>query len=131
MTLPLGAHDIIHLMRNICFLTFLVTLFACSAAPAQQNDTAARVGSRTITTKELDDRWRADDPAAQAEATQKLYDGRRAALCVSPRAVRAPAPTGQPGCPTAAVGHIPRNRMVAGMYETPGWLRLFSQLPLR
>jgi protein-disulfide isomerase len=75
-----GAHDIIHIMRNIFFLTVLVTLFACSAAPAQQNDTAARVGSRTITTQELDDRWRADDPAAQAEATQKLYDGRRAAL---------------------------------------------------
>jgi protein-disulfide isomerase len=28
----------------------------------------------------LDDRWRADDPSSQAEATQKLYDGRRAAL---------------------------------------------------
>ena len=54
---------------------------ACSAAPAQQPDrTAARVGNRTITTKELDDRWRADDPASQADATQKLYDGRRAAL---------------------------------------------------
>jgi protein-disulfide isomerase len=67
-------------MRNIFFLTALVSLFACSAAPAQQADTAARVGNRTITTKELDDRWRADDPAGQAEATQKLYDGRRAAL---------------------------------------------------
>ena len=74
------AHDIIHIMRNTFFLTALVTLFACSAAPAQQNDAAARVGNRTITTKELDDRWRADDPASQAEATQKLYDGRRAAL---------------------------------------------------
>ena len=74
------AHDIIHIMRNTFFLTALVTLFACSAAPAQQNDAAARVGSRTISTKELDDRWRADDPAAQAEANQKLYDGRRAAL---------------------------------------------------
>jgi protein-disulfide isomerase len=67
-------------MRNIFFLTGLVTLFACSAAPAQQNDTAARVGDRTITIKELDDRWREDDPAAQAEANQKLYEGRRAAL---------------------------------------------------
>jgi len=68
-------------MRNAFFLTVLVSLFACSAAPAQQaTDPAARVGNRTITTKELDDRWRADDPASQAEATQKLYDGRRAAL---------------------------------------------------
>jgi protein-disulfide isomerase len=67
-------------MRNVFFLTAVVTLLACSAAPAQQPDAAARVGNRTITTKELDDRWRADDPASQAEATQKLYDGRRAAL---------------------------------------------------
>jgi protein-disulfide isomerase len=67
-------------MRNIFFLTAVVSLFACSAAPAQQPETAARVGDRTITTKELDDRWRADDPASQSEATQKLYDGRRAAL---------------------------------------------------
>jgi protein-disulfide isomerase len=67
-------------MRNIFYLTALVSLFACSAAPAQQAETAARIGSRTVTTQELDDRWRADDPAAQADATQKLYDGRRAAL---------------------------------------------------
>jgi protein-disulfide isomerase len=67
-------------MKSIFFLTIVVSLFACSAAPAQQPENAARVGSRTITTKELDDRWRADDPASQAEATQKLYDGRRAAL---------------------------------------------------
>jgi protein-disulfide isomerase len=69
-----------HTMRNIFFLTALVSLFACSAAPAQQSDTAARIGNRTVTTKELDERWGADDPAAQAEATQKIYDGRRAAL---------------------------------------------------
>jgi protein-disulfide isomerase len=67
-------------MRNIFFLTALVSLFACSAAPAQQNEAAARIGNRTITTKDLDDRWRADDPASQTEATQKLYEGRRAAL---------------------------------------------------
>jgi protein-disulfide isomerase len=67
-------------MKTIFFLTVVVSLLACSAAPAQQPENAARVGSRTITTKELDDRWRADDPASQADATQKLYDGRRAAL---------------------------------------------------
>ena len=67
-------------MKTIFFLTVVVSLFACSAAPAQQTESAARVGNRTITTKELDDRWRADDPASQADATQKLYDGRRAAL---------------------------------------------------
>jgi protein-disulfide isomerase len=67
-------------MRNLVFLTAVVSLFACSAAPAQQPESAARVGNRTISTKELDDRWRADDPASQADTTQKLYDGRRAAL---------------------------------------------------
>ena len=68
-------------MRNVFCLTVLVSLFACSAAPAQQaTDPAARIGNRTVTTSELDDRWRADDPASQAETTQKLYDGRRTAL---------------------------------------------------
>ena len=67
-------------MKTIFLLTVVVSLLACSAAPAQQPENAARVGNRTITTKELDDRWRADDPASQADATQKLYDGRRAAL---------------------------------------------------
>jgi protein-disulfide isomerase len=70
----------IHTMRKLLVLTGLVSLLACSAAPAQQAEPAARVGDRTLTTKDLDDRWRADDPSSQAEATQKLYDGRRAAL---------------------------------------------------
>jgi protein-disulfide isomerase len=49
---------------------------------AQQSpgEIAARVGDRTITVKELEDRWNASDPAEHAEALQKLYDGRRAAL---------------------------------------------------
>lgn len=70
------------LMRKTLFLTGALTLLACSPAPAQQtgSDVAARFGDRTITLKELDDKWRADDPAAHAEATQKLYDGRRNAL---------------------------------------------------
>ncbi|HLG60199.1 MAG TPA: thioredoxin domain-containing protein [Vicinamibacterales bacterium] len=67
-------------MRKMLFLTALVSLFACSAAPAQQTEVAARIGNRNVTVKELDDRWRADDAASQSEATQKLYDGRRAAL---------------------------------------------------
>jgi protein-disulfide isomerase len=67
-------------MRNLFFLTVVVSSIACSSATAQQPENAARVGNRTITTKELDDRWRSDDPASQADATQKLYEGRRAAL---------------------------------------------------
>lgn len=41
---------------------------------------AARVGDRTITVKEVDDRWRRDEPSEQAQAIQRLYDGRRGAL---------------------------------------------------
>jgi protein-disulfide isomerase len=68
-------------MKKALFLAVVATLLACSSAPAQQGtDTAARIGDRTITVKELDDKWRADNPAGQAEATQKLYEGRRNAL---------------------------------------------------
>jgi protein-disulfide isomerase len=68
-------------MKRALFLSAVLFLFACSSAPAQSgNDVAAKVGGRSITTKELDEKWAKDDPGAQAEATQKLYEGRRAAL---------------------------------------------------
>jgi protein-disulfide isomerase len=72
----------ISFMKKALFLTIAVTLLACSSAPAQQagSEPAAQFGNRTISVKELDDKWRAADPAAHAEATQKLYDGRRNAL---------------------------------------------------
>jgi protein-disulfide isomerase len=72
----------ITLMKKALFLTVAATLLACSSAPAQQtgSEPAARFGDRTITVKELDDKWKAADPAAQAEAFQKLYEGRRNAL---------------------------------------------------
>jgi protein-disulfide isomerase len=62
------------------------TFLACSSAPAQQpswqapGDVAARIGDRAVTVGELDERWKKDDPAQNAEATQTIYDGRRAAL---------------------------------------------------
>ena len=66
--------------RAGCF-AFILTVLACSSAPAQSaSDVAARVGDRTITVKELDDQWRKTDPGDQADAVQKLYDGRRNAL---------------------------------------------------
>jgi protein-disulfide isomerase len=73
---------VILFMKKALFFAFAATLLACSSAPAQQAplDAAARVGDRTITVKELDDRWRAGDPAGHSEATQKLYEGRRNAL---------------------------------------------------
>ena len=70
-------------MKRALFLTAAVSLFACSPAPAQQanaGDTVARMGDRVITAKELDDKWKALDPAGHAEAAQKLYDGKRSAL---------------------------------------------------
>jgi protein-disulfide isomerase len=68
-------------MTKALFLTVAVTLLACSSAPAQQgSDTAARVGDRTITMKELDDRWKAANPSEHAAAMQQMYEGRRHAL---------------------------------------------------
>ena len=68
-------------MKKAIFFAIAGFLLACSSSPAQSgSDVAARVGGRTITVKELDDRWRASDPGEQIETTQKLYDGRRNAL---------------------------------------------------
>ena len=68
-------------MHRALFLAAAVTFLACSSGSAQQgSDVAARIGDRTITVKELDDKWRAENPAGHAEATQKLYEGRRGAL---------------------------------------------------
>jgi len=67
-------------------LAVAATFLACSSAPAQQpssqapGDTAARIGDRTITVRDLDEKWVKDDPAQNAEAIQMIYDGRRAAL---------------------------------------------------
>ena len=72
------------------FATFVILLALACSTPAQQqatapavpngSDVAARVGTRAITVKELDDRWRADSPTEQAQAVQQLYDGRKQAL---------------------------------------------------
>jgi len=81
------------LMRTLLATGAIVFALACSA-PAQQtpaaqtgsaatqtgSDVAARVGDRTITVKELDDEWRQNDPAQQAQAMNQLYQGRRGAL---------------------------------------------------
>lgn len=78
-------------MRTLTTCAILLAL-ACSAPAQQQStapatagdsggtDVAARVGDRTITLEELDDRWRQTDPAGQAQAVQRIYEGRREAL---------------------------------------------------
>jgi hypothetical protein len=74
-------------MKTAFLLTPALLLLACSTTPAQQpstvagaSDVAARVGDRSITVRELDDKWRSSDAAEHAQALQALYDGRRAAL---------------------------------------------------
>src|SRR5471032_102863 len=63
-------------------LGLLITL-ACSSQAQQTaaaQDVAARVGDRAITVRELDDRWKMEEPGQKAQAEQALYDGRKAAL---------------------------------------------------
>ena len=70
-------------MKNVLLTALAVSVLACSSASSQQggsNEPAARIGDRVITVKELEDRWRASNPADHAEISQKLYDGRRGAL---------------------------------------------------
>ena len=50
------------------------------AAPAGPTEVAARVGDRVITVAEVDEAWRQADAAAQAQAAQAVYDGRKQAL---------------------------------------------------
>jgi protein-disulfide isomerase len=73
-------------MRNIFIAAGLLISLACSSnaqqTPAAQAgaDVAARVGDRAITLRELDDRWRVEEPGQKAQADQTLYDGRKSAL---------------------------------------------------
>ena len=71
----------INRMAKAFALTAVLTLIACSSA-AQQSDSAvaAEIGSRSVTLKEIDERWQKDNASEHAETLQKLYDGRRAAV---------------------------------------------------
>jgi protein-disulfide isomerase len=73
-------------MRNVLIVAVMVAALGCSTDAQQATpspgarEPAARIGDRTITIAELDDAWLKSDPAQHAQATQALYDGRRAAL---------------------------------------------------
>jgi hypothetical protein len=69
-------------MKHALTLAVALMALSCSASSQQAggNEPAARIGDRVVTMKELEDRWRATDPADHAEVTQKMYDGRRQAL---------------------------------------------------
>ena len=79
----------IAIMRHLAIAVTLLLGLACSA-PAQQqpttaapqggNEAAARIGNRTVTMQEIEQRWRENNPAEHAQATQAVYDGRKAAL---------------------------------------------------
>ena len=91
----LRADSMIGVMRQLGISAALLLGLACSA-PAQQQpsapppsgghaaarggDAAARIGTRTVTMKEIEDRWRENNPQEHAQAIQAVYDGRRAAL---------------------------------------------------
>jgi protein-disulfide isomerase len=67
-------------MRTAFLAVLLLISLACSSQAQQSGDAAARVGERTITVKELDDRWQKEEPAQKAQAEQAIYDGRKSAL---------------------------------------------------
>ena len=69
-------------MRTACLAAGLLISLACSSQAQQQGgqEPAARIGDRTVTVRELDDRWKQEDPSAKAQADQAVYDGRKAAL---------------------------------------------------
>src|SRR5258705_8422612 len=75
-----AGRSIISRMRTVFIAAGLLISLACSSQAQQPADAAARVGDRTITVGELDERWKTEDPGAKATAEQALYDGRKAAL---------------------------------------------------
>jgi len=75
----------IQAMTKVFAFAAAATLLACSSVPAQQRDqapgdVAARIGDRAITIRDLDEKWKKDEPAENAEVVQMIYDGRKAAL---------------------------------------------------
>src|SRR4029453_13723389 len=69
-------------MMKAVALAATLSILACSSSAQQsaEGEVVAKVGDRAITLKEIEDRWKKDDAAEHAEATQKLYEGRRTAL---------------------------------------------------
>ncbi len=51
-----------------------------SSGAAMPPETAARVGDRVITMKEVDEAWRKANPVEHTRATQLLYEGRKETL---------------------------------------------------
>ena len=73
-------------MRTACLAAGLLISLACSSQAQQAGtaqggqEVAARFGDRAITVRELDEKWKQEDPGAKAQAEQAIYDGRKTAL---------------------------------------------------
>jgi protein-disulfide isomerase len=72
-------------MKYALVMLSAAVVAACASSsrtpgPSSAGDVAARVGDRTITVAELDEQWRQNDPTEHADATFKVYTGRRKAL---------------------------------------------------
>jgi protein-disulfide isomerase len=73
-------------MRHLLITSALLLALACSTTAQQSSsgpggsEAAARVGNRTITMKEIEDKWKQASPGEHAQALQQLYDGRKQAL---------------------------------------------------
>jgi protein-disulfide isomerase len=71
-------------MRYLLITVALVLALACKTTAQQSSsggsEPVARVGDRTITMKEVEDKWKQTSPGEHADALQKLYDGRKQAL---------------------------------------------------
>ena len=72
----------IALMLRVLALIAALVVVSCSSAPRESGDAAvvAQLGDKAITMREVEERWRATAPSEFAEATFKLYEGRRKAL---------------------------------------------------
>jgi protein-disulfide isomerase len=70
------------IMGKVLAFAMAATLLGCSSSRAQQPADAvvARVGDRSITLREVEEQWRKTDAADHADATFKVYEGRRKAL---------------------------------------------------
>ena len=70
-------------MSRALTLAAVLSLLSCASAPGQGGggaEVVARVGDKAITMTEVEDRWRTDDAAEHAEASFKMFEGRRKAL---------------------------------------------------
>src|SRR6266508_2882071 len=76
----------IRFMRHVLITVALLLGLACSTTAQQSSsgpggsEAAAKLGNRTITMKEVEDKWKQASPGEHAQALQQLYDGRKQAL---------------------------------------------------